>query len=449
MKNLSLFFAAIFFAAIFSSCKTDSPSQVIDNSKKPSFQLLEEKVLTPTCSGCHTVGSMYALESGLVLDTSVAYASLVNVKAHESHASADGLIRVVPGSADSSFLYMKLHELPNGKEYGSHMPIGYRSLTIGQQQFIKEWINAGASKTAIVPACLPSLLDDTTYYAEAAFTPLAPPAPGTGFQITTGKFDVAANFEREIFVYKQLGNQDPIYINHIHTKMRPNSHHLVLYTFPQSSQNIPPYNTIRDLHLPNGTDNFNVEVEMQDHIFVGGSMVEEGDYWFPPGVALPLEANVGIDFNTHFINRTSNVIPGECYANIYTVDPANVQNIAYPMFSYSPNITLPPHQETTVSDNAISNTGFSPVHVFMLTSHNHEWGKKFQIYITGGKRNGELVYENTDWSHPLIKSFDPPIVLNRGEGVKSVVTYFNNTSKTISFGLKSTDEMDVIYGYYY
>jgi hypothetical protein len=344
---------------------------------------------------------------------------------------------------------MKLHEIPNGKEYGSHMPLGLRSLTIGQQKFIKEWINAGASKTDIVAACLPSLLDDTSYYPEAAFTPLAPPAPGTGFQITTGKFDVAANFEREIFVYKHLGNPEPIYINHIHTRMRPNSHHLVLYTFPQSSQNIPPFNTIRDLHLPNGTDNYNVEVQMQDHIFIGGSMVEEGDYWFPPGVALPVEANAGIDFNTHFINRTSNVLPGECYANIYTVDAANVQNIAQPMFSYSPNINLPPHQQTVVSDNSVSNTGFVPVRVFMLTSHNHEWGQKFQIFIKGGNRNGEMVYESTDWSHPLIKSYDPPIVLQPGEGLRSVVTYLNNTDHPIGFGLKSTDEMDVIYGYYY
>jgi hypothetical protein len=442
-KSILLFLA---LAAFFiSSCKTESPTQV-DNSKIPSFQLLQQKIITPVCAQCHTVGSTYAIESGLILDPSVAYANLVGIKAYQSYAHADGLLRVKPGSADSSFLYMKLHGLPAGKVYGYQMPLGYGALTIGQQQFIHDWINAGAPQTGIVADA--SLLDDTTHYPVADFTPLAPPPTGQGFQVTSGEFNVASNFEREIFIYRHLGNPQPILMNHIHTRMRPNSHHLVLYTFMDGT-NLPAYNVIRDLHNSDGTDNLGVEAEMQNHIFIGGSMVQEGDYLFPPGVALPLPANAGIDVNTHFINYTPAAIIGECYANIYTADPATIQHIATPIFSYTTNINLPPHQQTLVTDNSITNTTDTAVHVFMLTSHNHQWGQKFQIYITGGTRDGELVFENTDWAHPLIKSFDPPIVLQPNEGFRSVVTYFNNTDNLIQFGLKSTDEMDVIYGYFY
>jgi hypothetical protein len=76
-------------------------------------------------------------------------------------------------------------------------------------------------------------------------------------------------------------------------------------------------------------------------------------------------------------------------------------------------------------------------------------GQKFVIKIYGGTRNGEIVYTNTDWEHPLVKSFPIPIVLKAGEGLTSEVTYNNTTSKTVVFGLTSEDEMNIIFGYYY
>ena len=44
---------------------------------------------------------------------------------------------------------------------------------------------------------------------------------------------------------------------------------------------------------------------------------------------------------------------------------------------------------------------------------------------------------------------DPPIVLQAGEGLTSVITYNNTTTHAISFGLTSEDEMGIIFGYYY
>ena len=89
------------------------------------------------------------------------------------------------------------------------------------------------------------------------------------------------------------------------------------------------------------------------------------------------------------------------------------------------------------------------VTVITLTSHFHKLGQKFQIKILGGARNGEIVYENTDCEHPLVINFTTPIQLKAGEGLTSVVTYNNTTTKTVNFGLTSEDEMNIIFGYYY
>src|SRR5437667_185979 len=81
---------------------------------------------------------------------------------------------------------------------------------------------------------------------------------------------------------------------------------------------------LRDVRNSNGSTNWNLFA--QDRIFLGGSMEQEGDYWFPQGVALVLPSNIGIDVNTHFINYTGAAIQGECYANLYTAAPASVQH---------------------------------------------------------------------------------------------------------------------------
>ena len=52
-------------------------------------------------------------------------------------------------------------------------------------------------------------------------------------------------------------------------------------------------------------------------------------YQFPAGTALRLPASMSIDVNVHYVNRTSNEIPGEAYANLYTVPASSVVKVAH------------------------------------------------------------------------------------------------------------------------
>jgi hypothetical protein len=85
----------------------------------------------------------------------------------------------------------------------------------------------------------------------------------------------------------------------------------------------------------------------------------------------------------------------------------------------------------------------------MLTSHTHKLGERFEIQISGGARNGEVIYTSSDWHHPTIETYDPALELKAGEGLTMVITYNNTTDHVVKFGLKSTDEMGIIFGYYY
>ena len=45
--------------------------------------------------------------------------------------------------------------------------------------------------------------------------------------------------------------------------------------------------------------------------------------------------------------------------------------------------------------------------------------------------------------------YDPPIILQRGEGFRLIATYDNTHDRDIGFGLLSTDEMMILFGLYY
>lgn len=175
-------------------------------------------------------------------------------------------------------------------------------------------------------------------------------------------------------------------------------------------------------------------------------MTPTGGFQFPAGVALELPPNAVLDLNSHYVNTTNAPITGEIFANLHTVDRAAVANVARTLFMNNEAITLPPNQRTTVSKTfKVSAT----TTIIMLSSHMHKHGEKFVVRVSGGPRNGEIVYESTDWADPVIRIFAEPIVLRAGEGLTSEVTYNNTTSATIRFGLTSEDEMDIIFGYYY
>jgi hypothetical protein len=407
-------------------------------------------VFASSCAtaGCH-VGTSSTAAGGLVLTAGAAYDNLVNVAAANANARQDGLKRVVPGKPDSSLLYHKLHfhtDHHHGADYGNPMPVGGSSLSVGQIEYVRQWIANGAKRTGDDVEV--ALLADRTIPTAAPFTPLTAPPAGRGVQLKIDRFGVASNFERELFLFRRLGNASDMYVSRIQTQMRTGSHHFVLYTMRDDTPAIamPNADVVRDLRNPDGSLNLFTLFPMAYHVFLAGAMTPVSDYTFPSGVALRLPANTGIDLNAHYVNRTNAEIPGEAYANLWTVPAAEVVNPARTLNCTKTNIMLPPRTRTTLEHECRFSTRTT---IILLTSHMHELGERFQIRIAGGPRDGEVIYDNADWEHPAILNLRTPIVLEAGQGLRSVVTWNNTRDETVRFGLTSRDEMSIIFGYAY
>ena len=159
-----------------------------------------------------------------------------------------------------------------------------------------------------------------------------------------------------------------------------------------------------------------------------------------------IAAGAMLDVNSHYVNSTTKEITGEAEANFYTVPASQVQFEAQALNLANTDLTLPAGRDTTIK-KTFSFTKLT--RVVMLTSHMHKRGIKFVVRISGGARNGELVYQNDTWDHPSILTLTTPLILQAGEGLTSEVTYRGDPSKIVRFGLTSEDEMDIIFGYWY
>jgi hypothetical protein len=446
----SIFGASILITVLtiaFFSCEKKPTETIVKTS---SYEVIQDQIFTMSCAvtGCHssTSDASYA-QHGLVLSKNVSYENLIGKMSKNSAAATLKLQLVKPFDADNSFLMHKIScsasHHSSSANFGSLMPLGGNYLTMGQVEFVKRWINAGAKKDGETVDV--SVLKDSTA-CQQEITPLAVPAAGTGFQLKIDLFDIPKNFEREIFIRKNSPNTQIAYVNRIEMKGRSNSHHFVVYGFRSSLLGLPTTDIMRDLRNSDGSLNVKTTTEMQNHIFLGGGTDVNTDITLPSGVALKLDPATPMDLNAHYFNRTAFTLKGENYVNFYTVPASSVQNVAQTLDLNNFDISIPAGQTKTLSKNF---TFSSTTRIAMLTSHFHRLGQKFVIKIYGGARNGEIVYTNTDWEHPLVKSFSTPIVLQTGEGLTSEVTYNNTTAKAVGFGLTSEDEMNIIFGYFY
>jgi hypothetical protein len=419
-----------------------------------SFGAMQNNLFATTCatSGCHDSRTKTA---GMDLSTpDAAYQNLVNAVPTNANARLDGFVRVRPNKPDESLLLIKLDSsrLHRSDGYGSLMPLGSRGLASSQIEFVRQWILAGAPKNGLT-------IDTMMLVAPPSNETLTLAPPAEGVQLRVAPYTISPKRDREIFI-AQPNTQD-LAMTKFEMTQRDRSHHFILYGYDPSvpASQRPTVGTTRDLYDTLGRFNPEAYRGMNSRQFLAGAQTKSATVEFPEGMALRLPRQMLLDFNSHYSNGLAQPITGEVVFNIHTVAPARVRQWIKSLSLGNYAINLPPRLETTIEQTFLVGQGVvlgsnsferdTLVRVVGLTSHAHQLMTKFVIQIVGGSRNGEIVYSATNWQNPPIIFFREPIVLRRGEGLKSVCTWNNTTDQTVTFGYTTSDEMHLVYGYYY
>jgi hypothetical protein len=274
------------------------------------------------------------------------------------------------------------------------------------------------------------------------FAPL--PKPTQGLQIHVPPFPVPANFEREWYMRMKLGNKEKIYVTAFEAKMRPGTHHFIAYPFEnENDPNNPPIGIMRDQNLKNGKLNLNSNNNMLG--FVLETTAPEYRIDIPAGYAIPFESGATLDFNSHYFNKRKTTIFGEVYMNLETKTKDQIKGeLEFFTTDNADILEIPANTTKVIEHTEIMD---KKREIVVLTSHCHKRGKKFDIYLVGGPNDGKLLYSTNDYQHPEIKYYDKPLVIEKGQGLKSVITYVNETNRDISFGVTSEDEMGIVFAY--
>lgn len=268
----------------------------------------------------------------------------------------------------------------------------------------------------------------------------------SGFQLHIEAFPIPPNFEREVFIRKDLNNPSEIYVNKIRSVGRPGTHHFVLSTIYESPNfPMPPADVMIDQNNMDGKLNLFAAINRDAILFEA----QNSDYTLelPKGYALKLAPYTKWMANPHYFNKTDKTRFGEIYCNIYTQKKEDVKYILENgVLDGNEKLILPPNKETTIITDQIFD---SKTEIMVMTPHYHKRGKKFEVQIIGGPRNGETLLESYDYVHPVLLNFaNKPLVLEKGEGLRTIVTYFNESNREIKYGVTSEDEMNYLFYYY-
>ena len=232
------------------------------------------------------------------------------------------------------------------------------------------------------------------------------PDPSVGFQLHYGPRDYndAAEVQRYVLepggevtdcVFIKTGNDAEVYFNEYHGRMRPGSHHMLLYVQDtQIEDSVGPEACRQGLDTRNifGAQTPTIDVER-----ISEGAPENA------GLAVQLGAHLQGVVQMHFINTGDEPILREGWANIIYAKPEDVKVLGDPIFFLGGlGMSVPPGETQVVSGTAVAP---GDVRLVAATGHFHAHTVRFSAWKTiNGQR--EFLMQDFDWHEPSLLKFN-------------------------------------------
>jgi hypothetical protein len=297
---------------------------------------------------------------------------------------------------------------------------------------------------------------------------ILPPDPSKGFQLHYGpsSYDDAAvqpfliepGGETTDCYFVKTPNTQMVYTFEYHGRMRPGSHHLIVYA--QDNGNVPDglasnCNQGADARFFVGSQTPTVDIPLP-----GMAQAPENK-----GLAMELQANTQMALQLHYINTTQEPMLREAWVNMMYSDPATVTQIAEPIFFLAGiAMNVAPNTEKIING---SGTAPQDLRVLGITGHFHAHTVRFSAWhVVAGQKT--LILEDYDWHEPTNLPFDSvnmnpqadPVqkipggfsgILNikKGERIEWQCHIINDSMTTLTFdNAVYTGEMCNLFGFY-
>lgn len=211
----------------------------------------------------------------------------------------------------------------------------------------------------------------------------------------------------------------------------PGGHHAVLF----ASQSLEPIGTTRAWE---GAD----QITSRFLGGVGGEGLSGGDTPLPPGAVFRVPAGSGFYIQTHYLNATDKPITTESALEVKLSDPDPNATVLSMFVNTSVDIHVAPGESTQTIDCDVQ----EDTQLIMYVNHIHETG------VSIATMRGEQMLKtdpswNYEWTtHPNFKTtaLDQPLMLHKGDKLKTTCAWNNKGAKTLGF----PDEMCAFLTFY-
>jgi hypothetical protein len=173
------------------------------------------------------------------------------------------------------------------------------------------------------------------------------------------------------------GNENDVYYYFRQYRMRPGSHHLILYSGGAGG------------HRLGGSQNL-----VKDNPDRGVIAPENA------GIGMKLAAKTPITLNLHYMNFSDKPTLKEVWVNFWYRDPNDVTDTASELFSPT-QMNVPAGQHVVIRSSC---TIAQPGRVLTLYGHRHANNVRFSAWRERGATK-ELIYDDYDWEDPLVLEY--------------------------------------------
>ena len=233
--------------------------------------------------------------------------------------------------------------------------------------------------------------------------------------------------------------EDVYYVNAFESQMTEGSHHLIVAAI------LPGTDTdaaaqVGDRVKCVGPDVFGGEI-----IPVTGSQQPYGSEKFPQNVGRTYYGGQKVVFDYHYFNTTSAPLQARAAVNFHATTADQVTKFARTFGFYNLGIEIPPGASAEFNGECFFDRD---VYVHKLTRHTHQWGTDFKAWARGGAKDGQLLLESSDYE-TVDFPFEEPLLMPEGSGFEFSCAFDNTENYTLTFGLKASDEMCILFGAWY
>lgn len=283
-----------------------------------------------------------------------------------------------------------------------------------------------------------------TFDTSTPVPPVELEPPAKGFQLRSLGDWIAPGTDVEYCEVVELPGteEDVYYVTGFELKMHPWTHHVIVKAVEIGSAT--------DANVKVGDKKPCVQAGSafgEDLLDVTGAQQKYQSTSFPEGVGRVFYGGQKIIFDYHYFNPTTEFIPARHAVNFHTAAADDIESIAANFGFYNFGIfTLPGQQSASAGKCTFSHD----VVLWGLTRHTHQWGTGFHVWHEGGEKHGEHLWTSTDWEHDTdFPMPDGPTLFKAGTGFRFQCHFDNTTDHVLTFGVKATNEMCILFGTYW